>query len=545
MSDSLLYELSASTGALPEPFIKREIAWVPDSNNGSYQSTSLTIDLAGIANSQKWSSFKEAVLQIPLVLTLLDTTDGNVANSDVANLKPEQVVGLKSNYAHIFHSFSVKLNNTQIIDQTDFTSIPMTFKLLTQLGVEDQEKYGASLGFFKDNVNFLYDDGNVYNNGASGPVTFTSGRNQGMQNRRAFTTGLTVPSASTDGSDDILTDSNYLSTFAQPGWEAPDATKNYRIAYVVAQVRLMDLHPFFAEVPLVKGGYLWMNFVMNQATASFKWDNTHGFDALTTNINSNGVLPFMLSPPSTATGLKNGRNYRVSIGVVQPYDATVRSAGGASHPAFNQVRCYMPLYIMDASKYAEYEALGEEREIRYSDFSRPGVPVQTAGSTFSTILSSGINRLKSVLVAPMFNSATGGNVEIIAYQSPLTTEPSTCSPLARIGNYNVQLSGTNVYQEDENYSFQFFQDEIATLGTNGQLTPGITSGLINKYDWERMYGFLYTDCSRRLGPAFESATSVVIKGVNKTSVDLSLETFMEYERRLIVNVFSGQVKSRM
>jgi hypothetical protein len=143
----------------------------------------------------------------------------------------------------------------------------------------------------------------------------------------------------------------------------------------------------------------------------------------------------------------------------------------------------------------------------------------------------------------MFNSATGGN--IIAYQSPLTTEPSTCSPLARIGNYNVQLSGTNVYQEDENYSFQFFQDEIATLGTNGQLTPGITSGLINKYDWERMYGFLYTDCSRRLGPAFESATSVVIKGVNKTELSLSLETFMEYERRLIVNVFSGQVKSRM
>jgi hypothetical protein len=252
----------------------------------------------------------------------------------------------------------------------------------------------------------------------------------------------------------------------------------------------------------------------------------------------------MLSPPPVnVQALKNGRSYRVSIGVVQPYDAQARANGAGSHPAFNQVRAYMPLYIMDASKYAEYEALGEEREIRYSDFSRPGVPDQNAGSTFSTILSTGINRLKSVLVAPMFSSATGN--DIIAYQSPLTTEPSTCSPLTRIGNYNVQLSGTNVYQEDEAYSFSFFQDEIAGLGVNGQLTPGISSGLINKYDWERMYGYLYTDCSRRLGPAFESATSVVIKGVNKTLVSLNLQTFLEYERRLVVNVFSGQVKSRM
>ena len=536
MSDALLYELSSSQGALPEPFIKRDIAWVGDSMNGSYQSTSLTLDLSAVANAGKWQSWSEAVLQIPLVLTVRAPTAGAMANL-TANVGPQNLVALKSNFAHLIHSVTAKINNTEVISACDFQSVPMTFRMLTQFGQDDLVKLGPSIGFSKDGTSFNYDNATttITNND---PAT-----NEGLAKRVSETTGLVYPSDATDGSADILTDATYSSTVGQPGWAPHVAGQTYQVGYVIAEIRLADLHPLFRELPLTKGGYLWMNLVVNQTQIDFSIA-TKVIDPTTIVVNtpSNGVCPLMLLDYVTPSGSVDNGVYSVSVGIVQCFDTVARGLGCPSHPAFNQVRCYLPLYIMDASKVQAYEALGAEREVSYSDFSRPGVPSQSAGSSFNLILSSGINRLKSVLVAPYFTNGLGTTV---AYQSPLTTEPSTCSPLARISNYNVALSGTNVYQEDENYSFEFFQNEIVGLGVNGQLTPGMTSGVVSKADWERMYGFLYTDCSRRLGPAYESATSVTIKGTVKTKVALTPLTFLEYERRIVMDVFSGQIKSRM
>jgi hypothetical protein len=112
----------------------------------------------------------------------------------------------------------------------------------------------------------------------------------------------------------------------------------------------------------------------------------------------------------------------------------------------------------------------------------------------------------------------------------------------RISNFNVLMSGVNLYQENINYNFLEFLNEVRTSNSlNGGLNLGISSGLISQSDWESgVYGYIYVDLSRRLSQATDDiARSIQVNYTNNSLQPLDLIWCVGYEREICLSTSTG------
>lgn len=548
MADQLLYELSSSTPLDSEPFIRKDIIFINDMNNGAYGSTNqIQIDASSISNSGMWNSMSEAYLEVPLVMVLSgnDSVNGTV---DLTN--SSFVAGLKGGFHHLIDSMSVQLNNTTIIQQTRLNNIHAQFRYVSQASLQDVDLNGPTNFIIPDSVDsWKYDATNGSQNNDAIPALGTVGVgatgtvfNEGFYARNkitSFNLGVTGRGAP------LITDESKNSQIAKTWTKRISTTA--RAWYIMAQIRLKDLHPYFATVPLMKNAYYKIYLNLNQASCTFTTSGT-SYTIAPNNINvlGGGTMPFMLTNPSvgvTGMGLADGQDYTISLSVRSPYLQS--QSGLATNGQISSVRLYVPCYVMDPTKEKQYlESNGREKEIKYSDIYQYNYSFGS-NSTYNQLVSNGISKLKSVLVVPFFDKVSGGAgcAGVVAYQSPLASEPATTSPL--IGSlqteYNVQISGINAYQTNIKYGYEHYLQELNQTGLNGNLTTGLCSSLISMESFMNNYGYLYTDCTRRLGSAFDAPASVQLIGTNSSLVGVNFVVFLEFERSIKVDLFTGNV----
>jgi hypothetical protein len=559
MADNLLYELSVTDEKFAEVFINREVVTAYDSQNGVYSTSSILLDLSSIANQTRFTSFKEGTIDMPIVLSIRDTTaGGTAANANIDTLDYYQVIGLKNSFNHLIHSMTLKINNTEVVSQTELSSVPHVFRLLTELSQEEQEKMGSSFGFFKDNSNsWAYSNSAIMSNNGLANVNAGVFQNEGLV-RRLEKLSVVAPSEGIENglreAGNIVSNDNFYQQFGIGAWDAVNATTTAlraRAFYGIISIKLADLHDVFNQLPLMKGAYLSMTLIVNQCSVDFTYNSATKelYDNLTVNVPSSGVCPIMLNNlPFDANGefnrdtaLTDGNTYKVALGIGRSFDPALTNSL-PSHPIFNTIQVRVPQYDFNPAFSKLYVDSGDEKEIRYIDYQRPTIQTISAGAQINTQFSTGIARLRSVLVCPFVASTS--NDGIIAYQSPLGSEPASCSPYCHLGGYNININGRPIYPADmKNYGYQHFLEEISPLGVNGNLTRGLTSGLISQDDWENNFGYYYTNTARRMPEVYDSATSVSLQCSNRTKLNLDLQAFLAYERRMILNVQSGQVKS--
>jgi hypothetical protein len=540
MADTIIYELSTQQEPLSEKFISKKFLTVTDNNNGVYNSTSLVIDCASLSSTNEFLSFREAVLQVPIVITLRDisASPANIS-ANVGNL-----VTLKSGAHHLFHNMTISFNNSEVVSQVDLSSVPMHFRLLTEESLDDENKLGPTYFIQKDSSS-----PSSWNYGGNIDLAGTAtSRNNDASTNAGFATRLgwvskTLPAVSTaNGLNDVMAD-NIYQQMGNAYWNTYTAGDKQRVLRAVVEIPVKSLHPIFEEMGLVKGLYMRIRAQINQSYLDFTYKSTpsgtgsHFIDPAVS-VPSGGIFPLQINETG-GSALTDTKTYRLALGFVRSYDSQVT----ASSDVLGSVQLTVPSYLFSAQAYAEFESLGEEKMITYDDFYKCTVPILGASSTQTTILSTGINRLKSVLIQPTFTATSNG--DLISYQSPYSSVPATCDPYARLSNFNLLLNGSPIYIKDEQYTWESYNQEILGTGLNQSTVMGLGSGLISQEDWVNNYGFVYVDCRRRLQPSFESATSVSIKATNGTKLGLDLQTWLIYEKRLILNVFSGQVKAVM
>jgi hypothetical protein len=125
--------------------------------------------------------------------------------------------------------------------------------------------------------------------------------------------------------------------------------------------------------------------------------------------------------------------------------------------------------------------------------------------------------------------------------SPFSSTGGTPDPIA-IANYQVQVSGKNMFIQNQQYDFEQFTNQlVASNQLNGSLTTGLGSGQIGFSDFEQLYRYYYCYCGRGSPQDMGVSKSVQIQGELKTSAaSVSLLVFLEFERSISVNVASGQ-----
>lgn len=106
--DTLLFDMSQSTEGTPQIFVRRDWLSILDNMNQSYIGNQSIIDTSQLANSNKYMSYYEATIILPLLLTLNTTTqiDLNLGATG------DYVMGLKNWLGTVVHSFTLDYNGT-------------------------------------------------------------------------------------------------------------------------------------------------------------------------------------------------------------------------------------------------------------------------------------------------------------------------------------------------------------------------------------------------------------------------------------------------
>jgi hypothetical protein len=216
------------------------------------------------------------------------------------------------------------------------------------------------------------------------------------------------------------------------------------------------------------------------------------------------------------------------------------------------VRLYAPVYTMSAQQEQDYLSGNALRKISYEDIFQ--YQFNGISTDFNILVSNGLPGLKSIVCIPLLpqlgnGEATGATPYDLgktssSLLSPFSSTGGTPDPLA-ITNFNVQISGKNVFNDAEQYDFQAFTQQLAHSNQlNGSLTTGMASGLIGANEFSNLYRYYYVDCSR--GRPGETGVSRSIQVLGKVLAPasatngVSLLIFASFTRHMTLNIGTGK-----
>jgi hypothetical protein len=331
--------------------------------------------------------------------------------------------------------------------------------------------------------------------------------------------------------------------------------------YIYAKLRLKDLHDYFDKLPLLKGSTIRFYLNTNQTIATFSvaapatTDTTTGQkfagNLLIPNapsINGGLTCPFTIASNDVGQGCSSlpAGTYQLSLSIYQNQFTQPQAVAGDGKTKLSSVRLYAPIYKFTPLKEQQYLSLAPTKKVKYCDVFQYQFNDIGGGSPFNFLVSNGISNIKSVLVVPFVaksaNLAIGavaGSSPLSTLLSPITTSGATPDPIT-LTNFNILVSGVNLFLNNEMYDFEAFCHELQQSNQlNGGLTTGLTSGLISQEDFARGMRYYYGDCSRILPAEAGVSRSIQIVGTNASDVACDLMVFVEFEREMVIDLTTG------
>lgn len=588
--DKLVFDLSEEVEGSPNVFVKKDWLNILDNMNQNYSSNQSIIDTSQLSNSNKYMSYREAYLMVPMILTLGTSAATSFAPATAAT-SADYAIGLKNWFGSIIHSFTLDMNGTTIIQQTPYIQMYNTFKLMTTLSWGDVITQGSTIGFYPDdplaftytaaastggigtanNINVITGSGVAQTNltGAFSNYASTCG-NVGFTRRQQFINFDPDALAGLAGAGA----SAYSALFNAPNtvWKSYVFRKQNNAGAggliefaITATIYLKHIHSFFTMCPLLKGTFFKMTMNLNNCSTEIVTTGTALTPSVVTSMtyqNSTvpvgGVLPLMVASAAAnsgasvlyatnATGAAATYYATLSVGAVCLHQPTKAITGYQDAPLGRSVTLYVPAYTFNPVFETAYLS-SPVKKIVYEDvYQYQVVNISGGGSgTFNNLLTNGIANIKSILIVPFYSSSsTAGTGSIIAgspaYQSPF--DPAGCgatSPLVLLTNFNVVISGQNSIYNTERYAFEQFNNQFyGQNAVNAGMTDGLTSSLVSSLGFETAQSYWYVNVSRML-PVEESVPkSVQIIGQNLSQKAIDLWCFITYGVSIDVDILTG------
>ncbi len=596
--DTLVYDMSQMSEGSPQIFVKRDWLDIQDQQSGNYAGNQIVLDTSQLANSNKYTDYRNSYLTIPMVMAISSQADANgvsaltvaSATAGEGDMKAgaTQALSLKNWFGSIIHSMLLDYAGTTIIQNTPLCGLWNTFTLMTSLSMADVETLGPSIGFYPDSSNFAYHtsasgDGigacNNHKTVAQGTLATSVGggefSNPGIQERWSKMMirdgaatgqfGATYTSICDAQQMDNVYRSrvNRVSQNAVPAPGGGDGVSADGSAFIVFQIQaivyLRHIHSFFSQIPLLKGVFFRLTLNLNQPVVVLSTgSNGMGISSIVSPLG--GVSPIMVaSQTSPITSLVDGTSTavtaqnswglnlastagaRITLNVGNTIiDSTQRNAAGTAATGLNQ-SCFLhvPMYTFNPSFESAYLSR-PTKTIVYSDLYQYTTPVVTSGQ-FNFLITNGISNIKSVLVLPIFQYTAGTTLP--PFMSPFDTcGGGSVAPLSgtSVTNFNVVVAGQNmVYNQVQRAYDEFNNQLLGVNAVNAGLVDGMTSGLISYWDYLQLYGYFYVNCARQLPIDEAIPKSVSIQGQLNTSKDVQFYVFIEYGVQVNVDVLTG------
>jgi hypothetical protein len=562
MSDQLVYDLASQTEGQPTVFIKRDWLSILDNQNGQYSGNQAVIDTSQLSNSNRFMSYREAYLQIPMVMTLTsDAVNLGFAPATAAT-SCDYACGLKNWFGSIVHSIQVDWNGVTVIQQTNFQGLYNSFRLMTSLSLNDIQTQGASMGFFPDDALSVVFNAAASVNGIGtcftqnvAPTTVVTGAfnsynvgNIGMIKRQQYINydpaGLTAPAS--DAYSTLLSSANVAQIYKSHIFSKTNdgAAARGEVQWAInGIVKLKHLHHMFEKMPLLKGTFLKITMQLNNSVVSFTSAGAGG--NLTVNnvqVGSGGVSPLQIASAAAGNGsvaVFPAGAYTLSLAVGASVLTTQTAVVGVTpSPMSRNMTLNVPSYVF-APAYEQAYISSPIKKIVYEDIYQYQVLNVASAGLFNNLITNGLANITKCLVLGYFTTAANGAI------SPLTSpfDAAGCgptSPLCLLSQFQVVVSGANALYNTQRYSYQQFVEQLSGANAiNGDETDGLTSGLISQLDFETAYNYYYVNVSRCLDVEKSVPKSVSIQGQNMSGKAIDLIVFLAYEQTISVDVLSG------
>jgi hypothetical protein len=561
MSDALIYDLSSQTEGAPTVFVRKDYLSLIDNQNGSYSGNQSVIDTSQLSNSNRYMSYANAYLQIPMVMTLTADAVGVAFLPVATGTSCDYACGLKNWFGSIIHSVQAEWNGVTIIQQTNFQGLYNTFKLMTTLSYNDILTQGSEIGFYPDDALAVVFNAAASVNGigtcftqnamtvpivAAVHTTYNSG-NIGFFKRQQYInydpTGLTAPGS--DAFSTLLTAGSCTTAFKSYIFNKTNSTGAVRgcVQWAInAIVKLKHLHDLWSKMPLLKGVYLKITLQLNNSSATFTSAGPGGILTLTSaTSNVGGVVPIQIASAATLNGSVAcfpAENYTVSLSVGATPLLSSQVAASQTSPLGRNITLNVPSFVFAPAFEAAYLA-SQVKMIEYEDLYQYQVLNVAAGAQFNNLITNGIANISKVLVLPYFTTAANGGFNPL-YSPFDAAGTGVTSPLCLLTNFQVVVSGQNALYNTQKYSYQQFAEQLAGCNSvNGDQTDGLTSGLISLLDFETAYNYYYVDVSRMLEIEKSVPKSISIQGQNLSVKAIDLIVFVAYKNQLKCDVLTG------
>ncbi len=518
----------------------RQFVDVYDTNNNNYQSGQVIFDLQALVNSSRYIDFKSSYLTIPLTVTLT-LQGGNTFTTDAAS--NAFACGLKNGSLQLINGLSVNVANQSVINLQSLSNIPITYNILSTFSNEDAELYGPSFNFAKDGSGstvFSATRGEINNNVSYTAATLDNPEPVNVGRRTRTTHNGVIP---TNGTNSIGT---YNGTVAQAqllnmGKSFVNVNGGTSLVFIInAQLPLRYCHDLFDKMPLHRGA-LWQMTVHTHVPYSYRQRfeaTTLDIDqAPTTNNSLNGFCPFMLSTPGDS-GDATGFEMTGTAGGHVVLEAAI----GNSH----STSCVMHVAMFDLenSVAAAYIA-NPRRRVVYKDFLRAfpaGLQAVAANDSARANLTSGIARVRGLLIFPHLPTNQNGTYGVAALQSPWSTCGATTAIASYLKDFNVQINGANIYEKNIRYRYDhYLREQFGVLSPTGNGVDGMRTGLINEQDFNTAYGYVYVNLERHPKANDNVPASIDIEFTNAGSKTTAYMCFIIFEREFEIDSFSGKL----
>lgn len=480
-----------------KPFLSKQLLHIID-NNGSpnYSRNQVQFESISLSNNGKWTDYRDGFISLPLVFTLTRAT--NATAISVAHAK--NIIQMKSSNLNIIDAVSIDFNNQSVVQQTRNIGPLLVFKKHISFGLNDVEIHGHHTGYRKDSSedwSYVGEEGMKNNNPLSKPYH--------------------------DMNTAVMTSDNIKAM----GGNCQEVVNLSHVFYYDCIIRLRDL-PFFERLPMVRGANIKITLTLNQFDSTI---TVAGGVKTAVQMNLKGSY----CPVMRCYDLVGDTNARDAY--IETLKCDVVSNGTQTHTK-NQCRLYVPCYTMAPSFESQYLGLGSKK-VLYTDvyFQR----LRSIHGGFQSLLTNSLARMKRLVIIPMLSQNSNGTLQIEEQSSPYSSAPSTTAPHF-IQNFNVALSGTNVYQTAITYKYESFLDEMAgAYGVNSGKETGVCSSLISLKDYESNYGYIVVDLSRRYDYDNMTPLSVQVNGTVASPKALDLFCYIEYEKDITVDLGTGQI----
>lgn len=539
-SDKEIFSSSVESFDNTVLFKNKKYTYITDNSaqNGSFTSQ-LQFDLGTLSSQSRHVSLKEAIIHFPIKVNITNTS----GNAQTPTYCGNFATCLKNGFHNFINNCQLIVDGKTLQSQTDFENVAANFRILSTWDKNMEDKLGPTLGWARDEFSNTSDQ--TSNPMASVGLSQIAPSNYGVQmtnvasfaanggvDKRMEIQNLTATDAGSLGAA-IYSNApaSGVSTVDAVGNGVPvPAGADAYCQFVMASVRLADICPAIKDAPLTRNirGYLYINY--NAFKSKLITNASGAFVSLEHNALYGRTNPCLWRLEDNT----DSQSFWPSKAAANEWTMTCEISGIASQsrtaakPTVSYASLVCPYYECNP---ALDSVLSQRKTYRYLEKQFTEIIIDAESTTTNTI-SPGIANAKSILLVP-FYSAINGKTGLTPWTSSQDTAPVTTGPLATLTDLQVMHGNIPIFNQPQQYTYDFFMQEIASLGLEGGQTNELGSGLFNQKMFEELYRYYYVNLSRGADTEDGASKSVIVQFKNATKLPMRVLAFVFYEKEIV------------